>query len=106
MYNWRSALVQSQSPNLLQNGDVEAVVGATLVVWFDKPFDSRGTGDGYIPATVKESNKARIIHMDDDEVDDKTDDFINKFKQQLKLQRIDSILRYKETVNRTGGNKK
>ncbi|KAK1553170.1 hypothetical protein Q3G72_030010 [Acer saccharum] len=74
--NWRSALVQSQSPDL----DVEVVVGAALVVWFDKPFSSGGSGDGYKLVTVRESNKARITQMDDDEVDAKADDFINKFK--------------------------
>ncbi|CAK8569851.1 unnamed protein product [Lathyrus sativus] len=50
------------------------------------------------PATVKE---AKAAAMDEDElVDSKADDFINKFKQQLKLQRIDSIMRYKDMVNK------
>ncbi|KFK29122.1 hypothetical protein AALP_AA7G091700 [Arabis alpina] len=31
-------------------------------------------------------------------VDDKASDFINKFKQQLKLQRLDSFLRYREML--------
>ncbi|EOY29905.1 hypothetical protein QUC31_020533 [Theobroma cacao] len=53
------------------------------------------------PATVREG-KAKATE-EDEEVDAKADDFINKFKQQLKLQRIDSILRYKETVNRGSG---
>ncbi|KAK2645815.1 hypothetical protein Ddye_021010 [Dipteronia dyeriana] len=65
-------------------------------------FEERDIVEARRPATVRESNKARVTEMDDDEVDAKSDDFINKFKQQLKLQRIDSILRYKETVNRTG----
>ncbi|PRQ27966.1 hypothetical protein RchiOBHm_Chr6g0310991 [Rosa chinensis] len=50
------------------------------------------------PATVKEK-KAKAAE-DDAEVDSKADDFINRFKQQLKLQRLDSIIRYKDTVNR------
>ncbi|XP_020088184.1 pescadillo homolog [Ananas comosus] len=37
------------------------------------------------------------------EVDARADDFINRFRQQLKLQRLDSIMRYKETLNRNGG---
>lgn len=37
---------------------------------------------------------------EDDGVDAKADDFINRFKQQLKLQRLDSIIRYKEMINR------
>ncbi|MED6221830.1 hypothetical protein PIB30_058431 [Stylosanthes scabra] len=35
-----------------------------------------------------------------EEVDKKADDFINRFKQQLRLQRLDSILRYREVLNR------
>ncbi|XP_022756364.1 uncharacterized protein LOC111304114 [Durio zibethinus] len=53
------------------------------------------------PATVR-GGKAKATE-EDDEVDAKADDFINKFKQQLKLQRSDSILRYKEKVNRGSG---
>ncbi|TVU07921.1 hypothetical protein EJB05_41298, partial [Eragrostis curvula] len=34
------------------------------------------------------------------EVDERADDFINKFRHQLKLQRMDSILRYRESVRR------
>ncbi|XP_004498886.1 uncharacterized protein [Cicer arietinum] len=50
------------------------------------------------PATVKEM---KVAAMDEDElVDAKADDFINKFKHQLKLQRIDSIMRYKDTINK------
>lgn len=37
---------------------------------------------------------------DSEEVNAKADDFINKFKQQLKLQRLESIMRYKEMINR------
>lgn len=33
-------------------------------------------------------------------VDERADDFINKFRQQLKMQRMDSIVRYKETITR------
>ncbi|KAE8654608.1 Alkaline phytoceramidase (aPHC) [Hibiscus syriacus] len=54
------------------------------------------------PATVREG-KGKATE-EDDEVDAKADDFINKFKQQLKLQRMDTIIRYKETVN-IGGNR-
>ncbi|RAL37978.1 unnamed protein product [Cuscuta campestris] len=49
------------------------------------------------PATMKE----RVMTEADEEVDAKADDFINKFRQQLELQRADSILRYKG-VNRRG----
>ncbi|XP_026452724.1 uncharacterized protein LOC113353293 [Papaver somniferum] len=55
------------------------------------------------PSTVKEGKKKcndLQSFGDDEEVDAKADDFINRFKQQLKLQRLDSILRYKETIKR------
>ncbi|XP_057421595.1 pathogen-associated molecular patterns-induced protein A70-like [Lotus japonicus] len=35
---------------------------------------------------------------EDEEVDARADDFINRFKKQLKLQRMDSILRYREML--------
>ncbi|TKY57977.1 hypothetical protein E2542_SST15032 [Spatholobus suberectus] len=51
------------------------------------------------PATVREAKVAGAA-VDDHEVDAKADDFINRFKQQLKLQRLDSIMRYKEIITR------
>lgn len=48
------------------------------------------------PATVREKRTTEL----DEEVDAKADDFINKFKQQLKLQRMNSIIRYKEVISR------
>ncbi|GFY98464.1 hypothetical protein Acr_12g0010050 [Actinidia rufa] len=50
------------------------------------------------PSTTRESRTASS--GDDEGVDGKADDFINKFKKQLKLQRLDSILRYKEMLHR------
>lgn len=38
-----------------------------------------------------------------EEVDGKANDFINKFRQQLKLQRMDSIVRYNEMIDRGAG---
>jgi hypothetical protein len=32
-------------------------------------------------------------------VDERADDFINKFRQQLQLQRLNSLLNYKEMLN-------
>ncbi|KAL6330728.1 hypothetical protein AAG906_009156 [Vitis piasezkii] len=49
------------------------------------------------PQTVRETKSKLSETMsfgDDEEVDAKADDFINRFKQQLKLQRLDSLLRY------------
>jgi len=52
------------------------------------------------PATVREGKRTASFFGEDEEVDEKADDFINKFKQQLKLQRLDSLLRYKEMLTR------
>ncbi|KAJ4789107.1 4-chlorobenzoate--CoA ligase [Rhynchospora pubera] len=41
---------------------------------------------------------------EDGEVDARADDFINKFRNQLRLQRLDSIIRYKEMLTRSAGN--
>lgn len=45
---------------------------------------------GQVAAEVKEA----------EEIDAKADDFINRFKQQLRLQRLDSIMRYTEMLRR------
>ncbi|CAI0553035.1 unnamed protein product [Linum tenue] len=59
------------------------------------------------PTTVKEGKSKKLMADEDggedSGVDAKADDFINKFKQQLKLQRVDSIIRYKEMVGRGSG---
>ncbi|KAF5743193.1 hypothetical protein HS088_TW09G01258 [Tripterygium wilfordii] len=64
-------------------------------------FEEEDIVEARRPATVRE-RKPKVTEVDD-EVDAKADDFINKFKQQLKLQRIDSIIRYKEMVGRDTG---
>ncbi|XP_022150695.1 uncharacterized protein LOC111018736 [Momordica charantia] len=61
-------------------------------------FEAEEIVESRRPATVKEG-RDKITEIDD-EVDAKADDFINKFKQQLKLQRLESILKYKEMVGR------
>lgn len=56
------------------------------------------------PATVREGKASlKVTEVGDDEVDAKADDFINKFKQELKLQRLDSIIRYKEMIGGGAG---
>ncbi|CAA2959581.1 uncharacterized protein LOC111385266 [Olea europaea var. sylvestris] len=50
------------------------------------------------PATMREKGNSKF--PEDHEVDAKADDFINKFKNQLKLQRLDSIIRYKDMIGR------
>ncbi|XVE97678.1 hypothetical protein REPUB_Repub03eG0039600 [Reevesia pubescens] len=64
-------------------------------------FEEEDIVETRLPATVREG-KAKATE-EDDEVDAKADDFINKFRHQLKLQRIDSFLRYKDMVNRGSG---
>ncbi|KAF9680481.1 hypothetical protein SADUNF_Sadunf06G0125600 [Salix dunnii] len=49
------------------------------------------------PATTRASEKT-VMDGDEGGVDAKADDFINRFKQQLKLQTLDSLLRYKERL--------
>lgn len=51
------------------------------------------------PATTREMSVRE--REEDAEVDARADDFINRFKHQLKLQRLDSIIRYKEMLNRS-----
>ncbi|KAL5224049.1 hypothetical protein ABZP36_010688 [Zizania latifolia] len=65
------------------------------------------------PATTRELPRRRWLDVSDaksessdeedagaGEVDARADDFINNFHQQLKLQRIDSFLRYRELIRR------
>lgn len=47
------------------------------------------------PATTRE--RRNVV---DEEVDAKADDFITRFKQQLKLQRLESLVRYNEKLNK------
>ncbi|XP_076918801.1 uncharacterized protein LOC143579348 [Bidens hawaiensis] len=49
------------------------------------------------PETARESSRNDDV---DEEVDAKADDFISRFKQQLKLQRLESLVRYNEMLNR------
>ncbi|KAF5748320.1 hypothetical protein HS088_TW04G00272 [Tripterygium wilfordii] len=64
-------------------------------------FEDEDIVEARRPATVREG-RPKVTEADD-EVDAKADDFINKFKQQLKLQRIDSIIRNKDMISRGSG---
>ncbi|XVF48997.1 hypothetical protein PTKIN_Ptkin03bG0233300 [Pterospermum kingtungense] len=50
------------------------------------------------PATTRIEKTVSFGDGGDQGVDAKADDFINKFRQQLKLQRLDSLLRYKDML--------
>ncbi|KAG1346332.1 pathogen-associated molecular patterns-induced protein A70 [Cocos nucifera] len=55
------------------------------------------------PAAARSRVRAALVveeEEEEEEVDARADAFINRFKQQLQLQRLDSILRYKEMLNR------
>ncbi|CAD5329089.1 unnamed protein product [Arabidopsis thaliana] len=50
------------------------------------------------PETMRVERTTSIGDGGEEGVDDKASNFINKFKQQLKLQRLDSFLRYREML--------
>ncbi|XP_010448321.1 PREDICTED: uncharacterized protein LOC104730798 [Camelina sativa] len=56
------------------------------------------TGDTVEKRRPETMRAERPTPMVDEGVDDKASNFINKFKQQLKLQRLDSFLRYREML--------
>ncbi|KAL0330436.1 UNVERIFIED_CONTAM: Pathogen-associated molecular patterns-induced protein A70 [Sesamum radiatum] len=64
-------------------------------------FEEEDIVEARRPATVREKGSGKVTEGDE-EVDAKADDFINRFKQQLKLQRLDSIIRYKDMIGRGG----
>ncbi|KAF5743057.1 hypothetical protein HS088_TW09G01119 [Tripterygium wilfordii] len=59
----------------------------------DEQQEDRESIEKRRPATMKIE---KTVSFGDEGVDAKADDFINKFKQQLRLQRLDSLLRYKD----------
>lgn len=65
-------------------------------------FEEDDIVERFRPASTREY-KAKVSDDEEEEegeVDAKADDFINRFKQQLKLQRLESITRYKDMVNK------
>jgi hypothetical protein len=52
------------------------------------------------PASESEDDEEEEEAVSGGEVDARADDFINRFRHQLKLQRIDSFIRHRETVRR------
>ncbi|KAK4265657.1 hypothetical protein QN277_026681 [Acacia crassicarpa] len=61
----------------------------------EEEVDRRTSG----PATARQRGGNETASFEEDEtVDAKADDFINRFKQQLRLQRLNSLLRYREVA--------
>lgn len=56
-------------------------------------------GGGDMELRQRRSFRGRDV-VEEEEVDARADDFINRFKEQLKIQRLNSILNYKEMLNR------
>ncbi|KAK8343414.1 hypothetical protein V6Z11_A07G012800 [Gossypium hirsutum] len=56
------------------------------------------------PVTTRIEKTTSFGDGDDQGVDAKADDFINRFKQQLKLQRLDSLLRYRDMLKSRSSN--
>ncbi|KAI8022566.1 Pathogen-associated molecular patterns-induced protein A70 [Camellia lanceoleosa] len=52
--------------------------------------------EAHHPTMVKESKEA----VDNEQVDVKVDNFINRFKHPLMLQMLDSIMRYKDMISK------
>ncbi|XP_062098910.1 pathogen-associated molecular patterns-induced protein A70-like [Humulus lupulus] len=52
------------------------------------------------PETVREGKAKEAKAKTEEEFDAKADDFITKFKEELKLQRLESVTRYKEMIGR------
>ncbi|XVF88762.1 hypothetical protein PTKIN_Ptkin19aG0077600 [Pterospermum kingtungense] len=70
--------------------------------WEDEEQDQEDEEEDEVekrrPATTRLEKTVSFGDGDDQGVDAKADDFINKFKQQLKLQRLDSLLRYRDML--------
>ncbi|CAK8531943.1 unnamed protein product [Lathyrus sativus] len=55
---------------------------------------------GRLKSVKVEEEKKVGSEMEEEEVDAKADDFIKRFKQQLRMERLDSILRYRDVLHR------
>ncbi|WOL08173.1 hypothetical protein Cni_G16925 [Canna indica] len=71
-----------------------------LAVRMKKSASEKSAFAHFQEAEIKEAIVDPVQEDEGDEVDARADDFINRFRQQLKLQRLESLLRYKEMLNR------
>ncbi|XP_059633105.1 pathogen-associated molecular patterns-induced protein A70 [Cornus florida] len=65
-------------------------------------FEEVEVVDHELPET-KEKGSDTASLKEDEAVDAKADDFINRFRQQLKMQRLDSLKRFKDMLSRGSG---
>ncbi|PPD98004.1 hypothetical protein GOBAR_DD04943 [Gossypium barbadense] len=72
----------------------------------DEPGSTKPEHNNNNVKQMKKSAKKTTSFGDGDDqgVDAKADDFINRFKQQLKLQRLDSLLRYRDMLKSRSSN--
>ncbi|KAK1408547.1 hypothetical protein QVD17_40414 [Tagetes erecta] len=94
--SFKSEPVSTETGNVERNAEHRVIRSKSETISVKKPS-----------VEMKKSRSEMIIASEDDvrdgfdeEVDAKADDFISKFKQQLKLQRLESIVRYNEMLNR------
>lgn len=63
-----------------------------------KTVSVRDNGSDEMELRQRRSFRGRDVAVEE-EVDARADDFINRFKEQLKIQRLNSILNYKEMLS-------
>ncbi|KDP33839.1 hypothetical protein JCGZ_07410 [Jatropha curcas] len=80
---------ERQAPEKMKKSASERVTAAA------EEEEDRDSVERRRPATTSLEKKMPFV---DEAVDAKADDFINRFKQQLKLQRLDSLLRYRDML--------
>lgn len=78
------------------SGSTPAPAAVTKKSWSEK-FQAAEEKGGKIS-----DKREELGGTGDEAVDARADDFINRFRQQLKMQRLDSLLRYKEMSKRGG----
>ncbi|KAL5229398.1 hypothetical protein ABZP36_028174 [Zizania latifolia] len=69
----------------------------------NKKVKKQAASEAKMTKSSSEATAPSIAEEADDGVDARADDFINNFRKQLQLQRLNSLLNYKEMLNRGGG---
>ncbi|XP_047052770.1 pathogen-associated molecular patterns-induced protein A70-like [Lolium rigidum] len=90
----KSASDKSAFAHFVVEEDTEAVEARRPATTRDRPRRPLVVAEPEEPVSEEEPEEAA------GEVDARADDFINKFHHQLKLQRIDSFMRYRDTLRR------